>query len=90
MFAARPRVRLPSQRGLNPTLCPILLEPLTLYHLAGPVAAAEWCEKLARAFREVVAGLGPRSSGVVSKNDLTNTADWLDDAANAFREVRLS
>ncbi|KIU33273.1 hypothetical protein SR39_13605 [Methylobacterium radiotolerans] len=90
MSSARPRVRLPSQGGLNPTLCPILLEPLTLYHLAGAEAAAVWCEKLAVAFREVVAGLGPRSGGVVTKDDLSNTADWLVEAADAFREVRPS
>lgn len=90
MSAALPRVRLPSQCGLNPTLCPILLEPLTLYHFAGAEAAASWCEKLAIAFREVVAGLGPRPGGAVTKEDLANTADWLAEAATAFREVRLS
>jgi hypothetical protein len=91
MLAPAPRPvapRLPSQRGLSPTLCLLLLEPQKIFHLFGPDAAAHFCDELATAFFATVDGIGPVSGGVVRKADLENAALWFSEAADAFLEAR--
>lgn len=75
MFTARPRIRLPSPRGLNPNMAPLFDFPSTeLVQGYGPARLAEACESIAHGL--LTAAVTAEDGDIVNSEDLEAAAVW--------------
>lgn len=87
MFDARPRVRLPSPRGLNPNMAPLFDFPSTaLAQGHGPARLADACESIAHGL--LTAAVTAEDGDVVNSEDLEAAAVWFVAVSKACRTAR--
>lgn len=87
MFSARPRVRLPSPRGLNPNMAPLFDFPsVALAQGHGPARLAAACEDIAHGL--LTAAVTAEDGDIVTSEDLEAAAVWFVAVSKACRAAR--